>query len=751
MLSAVTRAPARASRFFRIPLRHIVTALAAAGMLPTLAMAQDASNVPTSSGAQPAAQQSSQPSAVAAQTGTALPTVTVQGQASPDQLPAAYAGGQVARGGRLGVLGNQDFMDVPFSMTTYTSQAIQNQQAHSIAGVLADDPFIRPSYGFGNFSETFMVRGFQLAGDDLGWNGLFGIAPRQLTSAEAVDRVETFRGASAFLNGVSPTGTGIGGGINLVPKYATAAPITQATIDYTSNAQVGGAVDVGRRFGDTKQFGVRVNAMARGGETPIDKEDRQQRLLTVGLDYQGDAFRVNADFGYQRQMVQQGRGTISLASGTTALPPVPKASSNFAQDWTNSMLEDTWGTIRSEYDITKNWTAYAAFGMHHSNEMGNYAGASVGNTGFGTAYRLSVPFKQDTTTGEVGLRGRFVTGPVKHSVNVGWSGLEQEKRSAYEMSATYPTNLYNAPAVARPATSIARSSMFDPQVTGRTNLNGVSVSDTMSFLDDRVLLTAGVRRQVINTRAYAYNTNAVTAYSDSATSPMFGLVVKPLQNVSVYYNHIEGLAQGPTPPSTASNRDAVFPPIKSKQDEAGVKYDAGRFGTTLAFFQIKQPNGVTENGFFTVAGEQRNRGVEWSVFGEPVRGLRLLGGVGYIDTKMSNTGNAASEGKQAVGVPNYTLTASAEYDLPFLAGATVSGRYIQTGRQQANAANTISLPSWNRFDLGARYVFKAAQMRYTMRASVENVANKDYWASAYGGYLVVGNPRTFKVSMTVDY
>jgi hypothetical protein len=122
-----------------------------------------------------------------------LPTVTVHGDATPDQLPPPYAGGQVARGGRLGVLGNQDFMDVPFSMTTYTSQAIQNQQARSIAGVLADDPFIRSSYGFGNFSETYMVRGFQLTGDDLGWNGLFGIAPRQLVAAEAVDRVETFR------------------------------------------------------------------------------------------------------------------------------------------------------------------------------------------------------------------------------------------------------------------------------------------------------------------------------------------------------------------------------------------------------------------------------------------------------------------------------------------------------------------------------------------------------------------------------
>lgn len=701
-------------------------ALAAAGALPTLAVAQEAA---------PAT----------------LPTVTVRGESTPDQLPPAYAGGQVARGAHLGALGNQDFMDVPFSFSSYTAEAIQNQQARSVADVLANDPGIRSSNGFGNFSETFVVRGFQLSGDDIAYNGLYGIAPRQLIAVEGLERVEVFRGANAFLNGVSPSGTGIAGGINLVPKYATAAPITQATIDYTSNAQVGGHVDVGRRFGAQQQFGVRINALARGGETPIDKEDRQQRLLTVGLDYQGDAFRVNADFGYQKQTIHQGRGPVQVQTTATALPPVPSPTTNFAQQWTNSMLEDTFGTIRAEYDITRNWTTFAALGVHHTNEFGNYSGATVNSSGFGTATRLTVPFKQDTVSGEVGVRGKFVTGPVKHAVVLSWSGLEQSKASAFQLSSAFATNLYNAPDVPRP-NAPTTGNMADPNTTGRTNLNGVSFADTLSFFDDRVLLTGGLRRQNIATRGYATATGAQTAvYSDAATSPMFGLVVKPLQNVSVYFNHMEGLAQGPTPPTSAVNRNDVFPPIKAKQNEAGVKYDAGTFGTTLAVYEIKQPNGITQNNVFSVAGEQRNRGVEFSVFGEPVRGLRLLGGVAYIDTKMSNTGNAATEGKEAVGVPNYTLNLNAEYDLPFVPGVTVSGRYMQTGRQKLNATNTISLPSWNRFDLGARYSFKASQIRYTVRGAVENLANKAYWSSAYGGYLVQGDPRTFKVSMTVDY
>jgi len=39
----------------------------------------------------------------------------------PTDLPKVYAGGQVAKGARLGLLGNQDLMDIPFNITSYTA------------------------------------------------------------------------------------------------------------------------------------------------------------------------------------------------------------------------------------------------------------------------------------------------------------------------------------------------------------------------------------------------------------------------------------------------------------------------------------------------------------------------------------------------------------------------------------------------------------------------------------------------------
>src|SRR5690606_35487181 len=68
-------------------------------------------------------------------------------ESDKDDLPAPYGGGQLATGARLGVLGNQDIMDVPFSVSSYTEVLVRNQQAQTIGDVVANDPSVRTSYG----------------------------------------------------------------------------------------------------------------------------------------------------------------------------------------------------------------------------------------------------------------------------------------------------------------------------------------------------------------------------------------------------------------------------------------------------------------------------------------------------------------------------------------------------------------------------------------------------------------------------
>ena len=131
--------------------------------------------------------------------------------ASAGGLKAPYAGGQVARGGRVGILGSEDVMDTPFSITNYTQKLIQDQQAASVAEVLQNDSAVRVARDYGNFQQLYMIRGLPVYSDDMAYNGLYGLLPRQYLAAELVERVEVLRGASAFLNGAAPGGSGLGG------------------------------------------------------------------------------------------------------------------------------------------------------------------------------------------------------------------------------------------------------------------------------------------------------------------------------------------------------------------------------------------------------------------------------------------------------------------------------------------------------------------------------------------------------------
>lgn len=706
------------------------------------------------------------------ETGTLeLGATTVSAEApAPGALPPVYAGGQVARGAQLGVLGNQDIMDVPFSMSSYTEKLIRDRQAETIGDVLLNDSSVRQASGYANQAQTFMIRGLPLAGDDMSFNGLYGILPRQIMSTDALERVEVFKGPNAFINGVTPTGSGIGGGVNLQPKRADDLPLRRFSTDISSDGRVGEHLDIGQRFGEDNQVGARVNLSQREGDTGIDDENQRSKLFTVGLDYRGDALRLSSDFVYQKQRINGGRNSVFLGTATH-VPDAPSADTNYAPSWSSANLEDTLGMLRAEYDLNDNWTAYAAGGAKHTREMGRYSSVTLtDNSGNALASRSTIAHEEDNRSLMGGLNGSFQTGPVSHRLNFGLAGIWTQARNAYVFNASSTatrTNIYDPVTGAPPTLNNPRNTpgtdFSDPTITGKTFVRSAAVSDTLGFFDDRLLVTLGARRQQMVVQAYNYMSGTRTSnYDESITTPVYGLVFKPWQHVSFYANRIEGLAQGPTSPVNSGNRTIIgggqaFAPARSKQIEAGVKVDMGTYGATLGVYRIEQPGaGYVQVIDATTAryvreGQQINKGVELNVFGEPLSGLRLLGGVTVMKTELKDTQNGANDGNRAIGVPSFQLNADVEWDVPGLQGVTLNGRWLRTGGQYADAANNLSLPTWNRFDIGARYNFKVAKRDVTLGATVENVANTKYWESAQGGFLSQGDPRVAKLSATVDF
>ncbi len=684
--------------------------------------------------------------------------VTASADASAQGLPSAYAGGQVARGGRIGLLGNVDMMDTPFNTTNYTLGVIQDQQARSVADVVQNDPSVRVARGSGNFQELYVIRGFAVNSDDLAYNGLFGLLPRQFVAAELLERVEVFRGASAFVNGAAPGGGGIGGTINLLPKRAASRPLTQVTVGVESGGQAYVAADVSRRFGEEERLGLRVNAAHREGDTAVDRESRKLDVIAVGMDYRGDGYRLSADIGYQDHSLNSPRTNVTLLAAVPMIAP-PSPTSNFAQPWTVSSEHDTFGTVRGEVDLAQDVVAWAAFGARSGDEYNELASPRVSNADGTTSMSRFDNVRHDKVrTGEVGVRGMLRTGGVKHTVSATASAFSLDSRNGYATGPAQITNIYRPvdyPSV-KPTPTVG-GSMTDPLLTATSDLASYAIADTLAMLGDSVLLTVGVRHQRIRSGSFSYTTGArIGRYDETANTPVAGLVYKPVKGVSLYANYIEALQPGPVAAGTdIDNVGEAFAPYRSRQKEVGVKYDAGKLGMSAALFTVAQPSAYVVNRHFGVFGEQRNRGLELSVFGVPTRGVRVLGGLTLLDTEQVSTLNGVNQGKDAIGVPKTQLNLGSEWDVPYVDGLTLDARAVYTASQFADGANTKEVPSWSRFDLGASYAMRVMERAVTLRARVNNVADRSYWASAGGfpgsGYLVVGAPRTFTLSGTVNF
>jgi iron complex outermembrane receptor protein len=680
---------------------------------------------------------------------------------------------QVESSGDVGVLGHKDPLAIPFNLTTYTSKLVLDQQSETIGAVLLNDPAVRVTYGSGNQSELFVIRGFTVNGDDIAFDGLYGILPRQLVSPELFESVQVLNGASAFAYGAAPGGS-VGGTIDLTPKRATER-LARVTASYIQQSIFGGAADLADRFGPNGEFGARFNTVYRTGDSAIHDEHREVRADSLDLDWSYGPLRTYLDMGYEDQRANRPRPEVKLAPGI-AVPTPPSDTLNYGQPWSYTSLRDVYSVARAEFDVTKDIEAYAAGGFRRGKEVGDYSTVTVTNpeTGAGTGSRLVVPRQDHNESGLVGLRAKFDIGPVTNELNAGFSGLKEENFNSYSFgsfpapfaasSTSFNQNLYNPVVVPPPTNSTAPSSggsLINLPLLQKTIFTSAFLSDTLDAFADHAELTLGVRHQHINVKGFSRGTGIETsAYDKSADTPAIALVIKPNDHFSVYANRTEALVQGPVAPvnATTVNPGEIFAPFVLTQYEAGAKVAFRGLTATLAAYQMKQPSafavpvpGSSTLTNFGVNGEQENRGIELSLNGEPTDYLRIIGGFSINDAKLTKAATAATLGKNAIGVPDYQANLDVEYNLPSLRNLVFTGRWILTGPQFLDATNLQKVPSWNRLDLGARYVAVVDEHPVTFRLTLENVADKGYWESAYGGFLVQSEPRTVKASITFEY
>ncbi|QKI69171.1 TonB-dependent siderophore receptor [Achromobacter xylosoxidans] len=694
-------------------------------------------------------------SALAQSAAPTLPAVTVTANSAQDQdLPAPYAGGQVAQGARLGMMGNQDVMDTPFNVTSYTAELIQNQQARTLADVMANDASVRFTTSSGHAYENFRIRGFDVNQNDVAINGMYGLAPMGRAPLEFVERVEVLKGPNALFSGMAPSGA-VGGTINLVPKRAEDTPNATFGLNWQGDGQLGTTVDAGRRFGDANQWGARVNGAFSDGATTLDGQSRKREFLSLGLDYRGSALSASID-AYHSQESFQGGTPAMFWFGGSVVPKAPDPRINqFSTGYGSIQSNAVVG--RAEYRFNDNVSVFGGIGRRDSHQSGLINGTharQIDANGNFTGSIIGQRAYTDATSAEAGLRSRFKTGAVGHELVLQASILDTEDGSATGTASTFRSNIYD------PITPVMPGVPDSAPKTAENTLTSLALVDTMSFLDDRLRLTGGLRNQRVKTTNFDKNGNTTSRYDKQAVTPAVALVVKPWgPDLSFYANYVQGLSKGDSvTDTTATNFGQVFAPYKTEQKEVGVKWNAGTFTNTLALFQIDKPMLVTEGATarptYADGGEKRVRGVEWNTFGELARGVRVLGGVTYSQGKQTKTSFGRYDGNTAVGAPRWQANTGLEWDIPWIAGLTLSARVQATSSQYADAANKLKIPGWGQLDLGARYAMLVNGKDVVLRLNVNNVFDKHYYAGSFSDttpIATLGPARTVTASASISF
>jgi iron complex outermembrane recepter protein len=681
-----------------------------------------------------------------------LDELSVEGTARRLGPVPAYAGGQVAQGGRLGLLGNTEAQKAPFSIVSYTDALVRDRQARTVSEALVVDPSVRATQTTGAPFDSFSVRGFpanENTSGEVAFDGLYGVAPSFRIFTDYVERIEVLKGPSAALTGVSPN-SAVGGVVNVVPKRA-GDDLTRVTLDYGSAARGGSAFDVARRWGAGREWGARVVGSLHGGAMPFDRQSETAGVGALAVDYQGDRFRAWLYLLAQTDRFDAPLRPFLLKAGLP-VPRAPAGRLNLTQPWEYSDIDDHGGLLRTEYDLTDQLTLFADLGgaqtgveryFQSAPTILNLRGDTTSTPQF---YALSV----DRLTADGGLRARFDTGFLHHALTVQASAYDEA--TGRWVSPGRSASLSNLYAPRRVSYIAPIDGAGRPRLSDST-LSGISVADTLAALDERVLLTLGVRRQRVEGHNYLANAGTLTAsYDKGATTPVAGLVVRPWEAVSLYGNYVEGLSRGDMAPTVARNSGEVLAPYVARQVEAGVKLDLGRLGATLGAFRITKPGGeLGPQNRFAATGAQRVRGLELSLFGEITPQMRVIGGVALLDGRLVRTALATNLRHRPIGVPEVQASLGAEWDLPGLPGLTLDGAVIYTGRQFVDLANRQALPDWTRLDLGLRYATLIDGRRTTFRATVLNATGTRYWTGvASFGTFFQGAPRTYLLSMAVD-
>jgi iron complex outermembrane receptor protein len=744
---------------------------------------------------------SQNPSAAQQKPAPVTTTVIVHGELEDNYLPESVT---------VGTLGDEQLKNAPISATVVTRDLLNDQVSRLLSDVIQNDAAVGDDYVPVGYYGDFQIRGFPLdLATGLEINGMT-IAGEQDVPLENKESVEILAGIAGVENGVASAGglidyvTKRPANIQAVDLATDHRGTVYGSADlghlFGSHKQVGARVNLaGERI---VPYMNDTNGWRAMGAGAADWKLNSSTILKGDFEYQHKTERDGS--GYQLL-----GGTvlpdINHIYRSTMLGDQPWGPPDTYDTFNTS--------ARLDHTFSPTWVAYAAASLSHSliqdNVLYVYGCYYEAECNAGTAppyffapdgtydiydYRDPGELRIDAQA-EAMITGHIKTGAITQDVTAGGVVFLRSVQQPGFYSAANPyspdgvvqdgavytyvgsANIYQ-PIAALPAPGDPNSLEYPLESAGPRRLwedshQSSGVVQDRIHLPKRVQIIAASRYDSLRDHNYsAYASCADPTELDPATVttpnacapepsnkgvwlPQFAVTYNPVENLTFYSNYGVMLSLGPEAPFWADNGSQFLAPFFTRQAEVGAKYEPGqRILLTADFFHMRAPFFYPASDgagglIFVSQGRETHNGVELDAKGKASSWLRLNGSAAAMSAVSTDTGTPAYDNKQVINVPHLHTNVFADVSIPHLHNLHLMPGWSYTSRKEATRDDLVSVPGYNLFNLGARYMPGGEQGHVAFHIYADNIGNKHYWSdtgASYGDTFVwLGAPPTVRL------
>ncbi|SNR72780.1 TonB-dependent receptor [Flavobacterium sp. ov086] len=624
----------------------------------------------------------------------------------------------------------------------------------------------------GDGGSYYTLRGFEVQANIV--NGLPGLTNGSLDPAN-VERIEVIKGPSGTLFGSSLVS--YGGLINTVtkkPYSGFGGEISYLTGSFGLNRVT---ADVNTPLDDADNVAFRINAAYQTENSFQDAGYRTSIFVAPSLSYKVNdklSFLINTEFMQEEKttpsMLFLGRDKPLQYANLDEL----NYNTNLSFYSNDLPMKNPRFSLQGQmtYKISDQWTSQTVLSRSSSKSRGYYSyiyDNEDGNKDFG----LWITKEQSqtvTTDIQQNFIGDFKIGSMRNRLVV---GLDYFERNVMYGGSGYG-KLYNVTAQGEVRqldpqnpyylTQTSVDKLLANEAAGNFNPQDATysayASDVLN-ITSKLLAMASLRVDYFDTEGDINNDD--DDYTQTSLSPKFGLLYQPIEDkLAVFANYMNGFRN--VAPALNYDPDGnllgskTFEPEHANQLEFGVKANlfADKLNATVSYYDINVANLVTSNATYSVqGGEARSKGFEFDLNAAPIKGLSIIAGYSYNDSKITkgDVGNVwLEQGKRPFwsGPKNLVnLWATYKFDEGFLEnfGLGFGGNYAsENAILDSSVTGKFVLPAYTVINGSAFY----NSNKFRIALNINNIANKDYFN---GGWSTLNpqKPRNVVASFTYKF